>query len=222
MKKPAIPIALEGYPFIFFSGFVTLIVALLGSHELSLVGVLVTGLVLNFFRDPERVVPEDKNALIAPADGKIIKVQTLYDDKFFQAQVQKISIFMNIFDVHVNRSPFGGKVTRVRFSPGKFFSADSSRAALENEYCAINLDIGGNREIVFVQVAGLLARRIVCWAETGDSLKRGERFGLIRFGSRVDIYLPLDVKITAVVGQKVIAGETILALIPGGTDHERE
>jgi phosphatidylserine decarboxylase len=136
--------------------------------------------------------------------------------------VKKISIFMNVFNVHVNRSPFQGTVTDIRFSPGKFFSADSNRAVLENEYCAVGIDIGHDKKIVAVQIAGLIARRIVCWTEPGDVLRKGERFGLIRFGSRVDLYLPPDVQISAVVGQKVTAGESILGHFEEKADHERE
>lgn len=213
MKEANIPIAREGYPFIFFSCFVTLVLALLEYEAASILGVVISGLTLNFFRDPERVVPNDEDALVAPADGKIIKVDTIYDGTFYNAKVQRVCIFMNVFNVHVNRAPFSGTVTKIRFSPGKFYSADSNRAALENEYCAVTLDIGKGRTITFVQIAGLIARRIVCWTEVGDGLRTGDRFGLIRFGSRVDIYLPLNVKIEATVGQKVTAGETILGHI---------
>ena len=121
---------------------------------------------------------------------------------------------MNVFDVHVNRAPYGGAVERIVYSPGRFYAADSSRAALENETCAVVLDAGLGRRMAFVQMAGLIARRIVCWAEKGDSLTKGARFGLIRFGSRVDLYLPLDCKLEITMDQRLKAGETIIGRFP--------
>ena len=120
---------------------------------------------------------------------------------------------MNIFDVHVNRSPFPGTVAAITYSPGRFYSADSERGALENEFCAVTMSTDAGQRFAVVQVAGLIARRIVCWAEQGDALNRGQRFGLIRFGSRVDLYLPLKTQLEIAVGQKVKAGETVLGYL---------
>ncbi|MDD3617839.1 MAG: phosphatidylserine decarboxylase family protein [Desulfobulbaceae bacterium] len=215
MKKTAIPVALEGYPFILFGAFATLILALL---ELSLAAVpalILTGLVTWFFRDPDRVTPDNGGVFVAPADGKIIAVERMQDQRFGNEEVHKISIFMNVFNVHVNRFPFAGTVERVHLQPGKFYSADSSRGALQNEYCALTVLTGDNLRYGVVQVAGLIARRIVCWAEKGDVLQTGQRFGLIRFGSRVDLYLPLQVEPDVQTGDKVRAGETVIAHLTG-------
>lgn len=213
MLKPKIPVAQEGYPFIGFSAFVTLILAILGYCYPALVMLLITTFVLSFFRDPERFIPEDDSVLISPADGKVIIVEQIEDNDFTCQQGQKISIFMNVFNVHVNRIPFSGKVEKILYKPGKFYSADSNRGALENEYCATIISTKQGKKIAFVQIAGLIARRIICWLEKGDDVIKGERFGLIRFGSRVDLYLPNESEIMVKVGDKVKAGETILARI---------
>ena len=172
---------------------------------------LTTGFVTWFFRDPFRIQPEDKEAIVCPADGKVILVDEILDERFLQQQVIKISIFMNIFNVHVNRIPYPGTVERVLFKPGKFYSADKDKAALHNEYCAMIIATSSGQQYGVVQVAGLIARRILCWTETGDQVKTGQRYGLIRFGSRVDLYLPLGTSVEVKTGQKVKAGETILA-----------
>lgn len=210
-----IPVANEGTPFILFAAFTTLIMALLNQQIAALIGLAVTAFVLYFFRDPSRIVPDDDSALVSPADGRIIVVEPkFHDDRFLMADVQKISIFMNVFDVHVNRTPFSGTVEQIVYSAGKFYSADSMRAGLENETCALILDAGSNRRMACVQMAGLIARRIVCWAEKGDTLTKGSRFGMIRFGSRVDLYLPAELHIDVKNGQRVKAGETILGRFP--------
>jgi len=203
-------VALEGTPFILFAAFVTLIAALLEREAAALLGVAGTAFVLYFFRDPSRLVPDDETAMVSPADGRVILIEEVMDDRYLGAKAQKVSIFMNIFDVHVNRAPFSGQVERIVYTPGRFYSADSPRAGLENETCAVILDAGNGRRLAFVQMAGLIARRIVCWAERGDCLTKGERFGLIRFGSRVDLYLPLDLRLEIKMGAQVKAGETVL------------
>jgi phosphatidylserine decarboxylase len=213
MKEPQIPVTREGYPFIAFAGFMTLIFAVLEYELLSIIGIVLTGFVVNFFRDPERIGPTEEDAFVAPADGKVILVEKIFDEKYLQEHAYKISIFMNIFDVHVNRLPFAGEVEKIIYSPGKFYAANSDQAALENENCAVVISTIKNFRYAVVQVAGLLARRIVCWTEKGDSLERGARYGMIRFGSRVDIYLPQQVQIEVTTGKTVIAGETILGYI---------
>ncbi len=214
MKKPHVPVAREGLPFILFAAFATLIAALAGGKALALAGLLLTAFVLYFFRDPSRIVPHEDNLLISPADGRVILIEQVEDERYLKAKAQKLSIFMNVFDVHVNRAPLAGRVERIDYAPGRFYSADSPRAALENETCALLLDAGGGRRLACVQMAGLIARRIVCWAEPGDTLAQGARFGLIRFGSRVDLYLPLDLRLEVKRGQRVKAGETVLGRFP--------
>lgn len=213
MKKPQIPVAYEGYPFIGFTALTTLVIAILGYDLAALGSLFVTAFVLYFFRDPERVTPDENDVLVAPADGKVILVEKIFDDKFVKEHVYKVSIFMNVFNVHVNRVPFSGTVSKVQYFPGLFYSANTERGALENESCALTLTTKNDRKFAVVQVAGLIARRIVCWAGKGDNLVRGERFGLIRFGSRVDLYLPLQVQLEVSVGQKVVAGETVLGYL---------
>jgi len=217
MKEARIPVAGEGYPFILFALFTTLIVAVLQMKFLAIAGLVVSGLVLNFFRDPDRIIPEDPDCFVSPADGKVIKIVKIFDDKFVNEHVYKISVFMNIFNVHVNRTPFDGKVLGIKYAPGKFFSANTDRAALENEQCGVIMETANQQTFAFVQIAGLVARRIVCWAEKGDTLRRGQRFGLIRFGSRVDLYLPQNMQIEVAIGQKVKAGETVIGYLPSSS-----
>ena len=214
MKKPQVPVALEGYPFIAVSAFATLVVAIIGYELPALAGLLLTCFVLYFFRDPDRILPEEEDVIVSPADGKVLSVEKVFDERFVREQVYKISIFMNVFNVHVNRVPYNGRVSKVIYSPGKFYAANSEHAALENEYCAVIVTTPkSEKQMAVVQVAGLLARRIVCWASKGDELSRGQRYGLIRFGSRVDLYLPLQVQLEVAAGQKVRAGETVLGYI---------
>jgi phosphatidylserine decarboxylase len=210
MLTPKIPIAKEGYPFIGSAVLVTLVLALFGDQFLCLVALVVSFFILYFFRDPERFIPEENDSIICPADGKIIVVEKMYDNRFFQEDVHKISIFMNIFNVHVNRIPVSGTVERILYTAGTFYSADSEQGGLQNENCASIISCETDRKIAVVQVAGLIARRIVCWLEPQDRVTQGKRFGLIRFGSRVDIYISGNVEITVSKGQTVRAGETII------------
>ncbi len=212
MRKEKIPIAAEGAPFIGIFALLSLVAGGLELPFFSLLGLVCTGFCLYFFRDPERIRPEEKDAVVAPADGRVILVEKSSDERFVESESLKISIFMNIFNVHVNRIPFPGTVRSVRFSPGRFYSADTREAALENEWCSLVIDTDRQYSYTVVQVAGLVARRIVCYAEPGDHVGSGQRFGIIRFGSRLDVYLPADARILVEKGQKVRAGETVLAM----------
>jgi len=216
MKSEQIPVAREGYPFITLAAFFSLILALLGQTGPSLAALTVTVFCLYFFRDPVRVTPEDKDAVICPADGKVIVINEVTDKRFFSGPCLKISIFMNVFNVHVNRIPLAGTVEKISFKPGKFYAADKDKAALHNEYCALFLKTDNGIQCTVVQVAGLIARRIICRAETGDMLRPGERYGLIRFGSRVDLYLPPGTRPAVSIQDRVRAGETILARVGDG------
>jgi len=211
MKKPGTSIAREGYPFIGYAAFLTLISAILGYQLIALFLLAATTFILLFFRDPERIAPEDSNGVLSPADGKIIVAELVRDDRFHAEEVFKLSIFMNVFNVHVNRVPCGGTIERVLHVPGTFLAADNTKAHLKNEYCAVSMTTDTGAKITFVQIAGLIARRIVCRLEPGDTVTKAERFGLIRFGSRLDIYLPSDARPAVQLGQKVKAGESILA-----------
>lgn len=206
-----IPLAREGYPFILASIFGTIVLFLAG---LKSIGYLSGGLavfIISFFRDPEREIPSETDAIISPADGRIIIVDSVFEDRFMTQDTIKISIFMNVFNVHVNRVPASGRVSRVFYNPGRFFPADKDKASLENEQNALLIEADNGKRFVVNQIAGLIARRIVCYAKEGDKIERGKRFGMIRFGSRLDVYLPVDCRINVKVGDKVKAASSILA-----------
>lgn len=166
--------------------------------------------VLQFFRDPPREVPSNRNAILAPADGRIVAVEKT-QDPYLEREAVKISVFMNVFNVHSNRSPVDGEVRDKWYFPGKFINADLPKASLENERNALWIKADNGADVTCVQVAGLIAKRILCHVSPGDHLARGQRFGFIRFGSRVDVYLPLNTKINVNIGDKVSATLTILA-----------
>ncbi len=215
MLTSKVPVAKEGYPYIGAAVLITLVLALFGYRLLTAASLLISFFILYFFRDPERFTPAEGDELISPADGKIILVEKIFDDRFFHEYVHKISIFMSIFNVHVNRIPVDGTVDMIIHTPGTFYSADSNQGGLGNENCATILTCDTGRKIAVVQVAGLIARRIICRLEPKERVKRGLRFGLIQFGSRVDLYIPGSVTITAQRGQAVRAGETPLChLLP--------
>jgi phosphatidylserine decarboxylase len=207
-------VAREGYPFIAFGVVATFTLALLEYEFFALLALFITGFVFYFFRDPERVIPDAEDAVVSPADGKVILVEKMFDDRFVNEHVYKISIFMSIFDVHVNRLPFSGEVEKIQYKAGSFYAANTDQGGLSNEHCAVLLATQKNFHYAVVQIAGLVARRIVCWAEKGDKIERGRRFGLIRFGSRVDIYLPQQMQLEVRSGQRVRAGETVIGYIP--------
>jgi len=201
-------IAGEGLPFIIPLGIATLLAFLAGFKAISLILLGVTLFVLWFFRNPQRNTPEKNSLVISPADGRVIRIEETTSDEQPGRTFQKISIFMNVFNVHVNRIPCSGEVRFVRYREGKFLSANLDKASKLNERNTVLLQTAEGREIMTVQIAGLIARRIVCWVKEGMQVTRGERFGLIRFGSRVEVFLPLGSTILVRVGEKVRAGET--------------
>lgn len=209
MKKPHAQLCPEGLPYIGVFAFATLVFALLEWGFLAFCGLVVTVLAVNFFRDPERVPPHDSEVAVAPADGKVIRVGQA-EDPITREPRTVICIFMNVFDVHVNRAPAPGAVTRIEYLPGAFFNASLDKASQDNERCMLRLE-DGERSWTVVQIAGLLARRIVTWADEGDTLTRGQRFGMIKFGSRVDVYLPHDYEPCIAEGERTVAGQTPLA-----------
>jgi len=214
-QTSALPIARAGYPFIYASAFGTLVFTLLEIPALSVVGLIATAFTAFFFRDPERFVPEPETAVVSPADGRIIRVQKLDENPFIDGPCLKISIFMSIFNVHVNRVPYKGTVKQTMYQPGKFFSANREAASMENEHQAIVLESKSGEILCFVQVAGLVARRIICHLQPGDRVDRGERFGMICFGSRLDVFLPSDTSPAVSAGDKVKAGQSVLASLTG-------
>lgn len=210
LGKRAFPIAPEGVGFIAALAFVTVYLAALGFETAALFFLVGTLFVVFFFRDPERQIPEEAGAVVSPADGKVIKVGVLSDREFTGQEMLKISIFMNVFNVHVNRIPVDATVTGISYFPGKFFSADLDKASKDNERNAVSLEAANGKKLVVVQIAGLIARRIVCRKRKGDKVARGERFGIICFGSRLDVYLPPDTRPAVAIGDKVLAGTSIL------------
>ena len=213
MRNKNTPIAVEGYPFIAVAGFVTIVFAVLAWKLLAVLGLCITLFCTYFFRNPERIAPENAHAVLAPADGKIIYIGNVQEDRL-DAEMVKISIFMSVFNVHINRVPVSGRVVDTFYKRGKFLDVRDSRSTFENEQSGMLIETAGGVKIMVVQVAGLIARRIVCYAEKGDELVRGERYGLIRFGSRLDVYLPKSTDLRVSMGERTVAGETILGLLP--------
>jgi phosphatidylserine decarboxylase len=209
----AYPIARPGYPFIGAAAFATAVFALLGLTAASLVGLLATGAICAFFRDPDRVIPTDSGAVVSPADGKVILCEPVADSDFYSGPALKISIFMTVFDVHVNRVCREGSVQKVAYFPGKFFSANLDKASRENEHNAVYLETAAGQRVTIVQIAGLIARRIICRVQAGDAVQRGQRFGMICFGSRLDVYLPADTRPAVARGDKVRAGASVLGYL---------
>ncbi|HCK67919.1 MAG TPA: phosphatidylserine decarboxylase family protein [Nitrospina sp.] len=206
-----IPIAKDGYMFI-------LPLAVLTGIFWALSWLWVTGLfaglflfVTWFFRDPERSIPEDPNAIVSAGDGRVVEI-VQEKDPLLDGVYTRVSVFLNVFNVHVNRVPIAGKIQATRYNPGKFLNAASHKASLDNEQSAILLN-NGHVTILVKQIAGLIARRIVCWAEEGDEYQRGQRFGLIRFGSRVDIFLPEGTDIKVEIGDIVSGGSSIIGYL---------
>ena len=203
-------IAREGWPFIAIAVVATVLLYWVGGLVGLVVGVLATAFVVQFFRDPPRKVPDAPNAVVSPADGRVVSVGVARDP-WLKRDALRISVFMNVFNVHSNRSPVDGEVRDVWYNAGAFVNAALDKASTENERNALHLRTKEGRDVTCVQVAGLIARRILCYVKKGDVLARGQRYGFIRFGSRVDVYLPPNATPKAAVGDVVFATETILA-----------
>jgi phosphatidylserine decarboxylase len=209
MRTKNSPIALEGLPFIGAGAGLTLLAACLSWRLLAAILLLVTLFIVYFFRNPRRVLPSAANAVTAPADGVVIYVGRAFEGHLGQ-EMQKISIFMSVFNVHVNRAPISGRVVDSFYVKGKFLDVRDERATFENEQLGLILENAQGAQIVCVQVAGLIARRIVCYLKNSDTVSRGEIYGLIRFGSRLDVYLPKETAVKVAIGDKTVAGETVL------------
>ena len=203
-------LAREGWPFIAGTVVAAALVWALAGFAWSIPLWIIALFVIQFFRDPPRAVPTQANAVLSPADGRIVKVEKV-SDPYTGRESLLLSVVMNVFNGHSNRAPVDGPVERVRYSPGKFVNADLDKASTENERNALVMQLSGGERIAVVQVAGLIARRILCYVKAGDALQRGQRYGFIRFGSRVDVYLPLSARPRVAVGDKVAATSTILA-----------
>jgi phosphatidylserine decarboxylase len=210
----------EGYKFAAIAAGITLLLFWLLPDLFGWVGVLITLWVLAFFRDPVRTTPRDRQAIVAPADGLVTMIATVPPPRELIGEgalapepVVRVSIFMSVFDVHINRTPIGGTISRVVYISGKFLNADLDKASEENERQHILVDDGQGLKIGFTQIAGLVARRIVPFVKPGDIIAAGQRVGLIRFGSRVDVYLPAGTQPSVILGQRTLAGETVLARV---------
>jgi len=210
MQKPSPGVSLEGLPIIGLAVLLTLTLALLGWVFWAFLCFLLTCFIGHFFRDPERVVPTGAGLAVSPADGRVVRVGRT-KDPISGEERQIVSIFMNVFDVHVNRSPVRGKILQIKYFPGKFLNASFDKASEENERNVLKIEDDDGQNWTVVQIAGLIARRIVCWVEEGDAVKRGQRIGLIKFGSRVDLYISDEYTSTVVMDQRVYAGQTITA-----------
>lgn len=203
-------IAREGWPFLVISVAAAVAATSLMGWGLGAPLWIIALFVLQFFRDPARPIPGDAKSVLSPADGRIVAVEKVRDP-WLNRDALKVSVFMNVFNVHSNRSPVDGEVKQRWYNPGKFINADLDKASTENERNALWLKASNGADVTCVQVAGLIARRILCYVEAGVPLKRGDRYGFIRFGSRVDLYLPLDTRVLVTIGEKVSASATVLA-----------
>lgn len=214
LKTVLVPINREGYRFIGIFAVITLLLFLFTGSFLGWIGVVLTLWCVYFFRDPDRHVPTRDGLIVSPADGVVQMIERSVPPEELglgSDPLLRISVFLNVFNVHVNRVPLGGTVVKQVYRPGKFLNAALDKASEENERHAVHLKTEGGKDIVFVQIAGLVARRILCHLTDGQEVRTGERFGLIRFGSRTDIYLPEGVEPLVGVGQNMIGGETIIA-----------
>jgi phosphatidylserine decarboxylase len=214
VSEVLVPIHREGYRFVAIFAAVTVFLFWLNAGALAWVGVILTLWCAYFFRDPERVTPLREGLVISPADGRVSAIEEVIPPVELdlpREPVTRISVFMNVFDVHVNRAPLDAAIRRIVYVPGLFLNADLDKASLDNERQALTLERANGQLIGVVQIAGLVARRIVKFVNEGEHLSAGQRFGLIRFGSRVDVYLPPGAKPLACIGQRAIAGETVLA-----------
>ena len=210
MRPARCGITPEGWPCIGLTAFSALVFASLGWWLPAVVFLALCWFSMHFFRDPERVTPQDEGLAVSPADGKVIRIEEK-PDPFTGQRRLCVSIFMNVFSVHVNRSPVMCTVEEVRYFPGKFVNAAFDKAATDNERCAYDLRDADGRRWTMVQIAGLVARRIVCRVDRGDGLERGQRYGMIRFGSRVDLYLPEGYVAAARMGEQIFAGQSVVA-----------
>ena len=204
-------IAREGYPLIFIAVILTALAFLAGWMALGIILGLIGIAIAGFFRDPERQAPVGEGLVVSPADGKVVTIAGVKGDPLFLGSATRVSIFLSPLDVHINRTPVEGKIAKITYQPGKFLAAYKEEAAQRNEQNALSIVDSKGRTWGVVQIAGVIARRIICRAKQGDQLARGERFGLIMFGSRTDTYLPEGCRIEVTEGQRVKGGETVLA-----------
>ncbi|HPQ44371.1 MAG TPA: phosphatidylserine decarboxylase family protein [Syntrophales bacterium] len=208
MNDKTFPIVPDGFLFIIPLAVLGILCVLLGIRWAGVPFLAVALFVMWFFRNPHRVTPEDEKAIISPADGRIIKIEEVEEQEMLNEKVRKVSIFMSVFNVHVNRAPCSGTVEEINYSKGKFFPANLDKASKLNERNSVLIRMADGGRILTTQIAGIVARRIVCWIGKDMPIQKGERFGLIKFGSRLEVFMPLDTTIAVKAGDKVRAGET--------------
>jgi phosphatidylserine decarboxylase len=213
-RAVGVPFAKEGFPFIGVAAGITLITGWLGWVPVALAAALLTAFVSWFFRNPSRVIPQGPGLVVSPGDGTVLAVEEEFEPRYLKERAVRISIFLNVFDVHINRIPCEGIIEDVQYQPGLFLVASKPQATLKNEQNALMIKTVEGAKVLCVQVAGLIARRIVWWVNARDRAVRGERYGLIRFGSRMDTYVPVGTAIHIAVGDRVKGGETILGVLP--------
>jgi len=213
-RAVGIPFAKEGIPFIGTALGVTLLAGWLGWIIAAVGAAILTLFISWFFRNPSRVIPQGARVVLASGDGKVIAIEEEFESRFIKDRSIRISIFLNVFDVHINRIPCEGVIEDVQYQPGLFLVANKPDATLRNEQNALMIRTAQGMKVLCVQVAGLIARRIVCWVSPGDRAVLGERFGLIRFGSRMDTFLPIGTAVRVAVGDRVKGGETVLGELP--------
>lgn len=209
-RAAGVPFAKEGFPFIGLAAGITVLTVWLGWTPVAVAAAALTLFIAWFFRNPPRVVPQGGRLVVSPGDGKVLAVEEEFEPRYLKDRAIRISIFLNVFDVHINRIPCDGTIENVQYQPGLFLVASKPHATLKNEQNAVMIKTVEGAKVLCVQVAGLIARRIVCWVNPSDRAVRGERYGLIRFGSRMDTYLPAGTAIRVAVGERVKGGETIL------------
>jgi phosphatidylserine decarboxylase len=209
-RAVGVPFAKEGIPFIAVPAGVTLLAGWLGWVVPAVGAALLTAFVAWFFRNPARVIPKDPHLVVASGDGKVIAIEEEFEPRYLKDRAVRVTIFLNVFNVHINRMPCDGMVEDVQYQPGAFLVASRPEATLRNEQNALMIRTTEGIKVLCVQVAGLIARRIVCWASPKDPAVRGERFGLIRFGSRMDTFLPIGTSLRVAIGDHVKGGETVI------------
>ena len=210
-RAQGIPIAKEGVPFVMGAAVPAVLARLLGCKKVSFALGAIACFTGWFFRNPARTIPLGDDLILASGDGQIIAIQEEFEPRYLKEQCIRISIFLNIFDVHINRMPCAGTVVDLAYQPGQFINASDPDATIHNEQNALMIETPSKQKVLCVQVAGLIARRIVCWVQPGETAVPGERFGLIRFGSRMDTFFPVNSRIRVKMGDRVKGGETILA-----------
>ncbi len=213
MKDSKIPVAREGYLLIIVLALIALFLTLAGMVYSAIFSLAISLFMIYFFRNPEREIPEDERAVVAPADGKVIRIEKVREENYLKAEAIKVSIFMSVFNVHINRIPFSARVVEVGYHAGRFFVASLDKASISNERQSILLETGENKRLLLNQIAGVVARRIICHARKGDYFKKGQRFGMIRFGSRVELFLPLETELIVKEGDRVKGGQSIVGYL---------